>query len=80
MAKLRVSPEFLVSALFQGARPDVEIVGAQFDTFGRLLLLDIRGDGIPAEGQVNAVCRQERFTVEFQPVPGLSTAQPPKGP
>ena len=66
MAKLRISPELLVEAVFAGAK--IEICGASFDSQRQLLLLDITGPEVPDAAEVEAICSVERFSVKFRPI------------
>lgn len=67
MAKLQVSPEMLAQALFQGAAPGVEIVGASFDQQRGIVLLEIAGHGVPDTEYVTAILTKQRFDVKFEP-------------
>jgi hypothetical protein len=67
VSKLQVVPEALAQSLFQGACPEVRIVGASFDHFRGVVLLDIEGPGVPDVPEVLAVCHKvPPLVVEFQ--------------
>ncbi len=70
MAKLNVSPELLVQALFGDSSPgvDVHIRGAAFDEVKRVIVLEIDGLSVPACESVRAEVTVARKTVSFKPV------------
>lgn len=68
MAKLTVSAPALLGALFRDTHPLVDLSGATFDAARQTVELDIVGPGVPECDRVIAVCRVERFDVQFQPV------------
>jgi hypothetical protein len=68
VSQLAVAPELLVQSLFQGACPEVRIVGASFDPLRAVVLLDLGGSGVPDAPEVVAVCHKvPPLKVEFQP-------------
>ncbi|MDN8617865.1 hypothetical protein [Variovorax ginsengisoli] len=69
MAKLEVSVDLLVSALFERSQPNLVVRGASFDAGRNVVELDIVGPGVPECERVVAECHQRSFSVEFKPAP-----------
>lgn len=69
MAKLQISGQFLVLALFQGTQQQLVVRGASFDPTREVIELDIVGPGVPECERVVAECHQRNFSVEFKPAP-----------
>jgi len=70
MAKLRVTPELLVEALFGDTcpSPSVHIRGATFDAVRQVVIFDIDGPDVPSAEYVDAIFTVQRKTVKFKPV------------
>lgn len=68
MAKLRISPEFLLAQLFADAepRPNVEIVGAAFNSITQTIELEIIGADVPDVAEVNAIFTVQRRVVSLK--------------
>lgn len=75
-SRLRVSPELLLSALFDGAPQahTVDVVGASFDAARGHVVLDIAGPDLPDGREVLAMINVKSTTVSFVPV-GPSAAR-----
>lgn len=65
MAKLDVSQEFLLGALFQGEALGVVIRGIRFDRDRGIVELDIEGSKVPDVDRVQVKITQAYTTFEF---------------
>ena len=67
MSKLAITPKYLEQAIFQGACPEVRIIGASFCSFRQVVLLEIEGPGIPEANEITAIIRKTPpILIEFQ--------------
>lgn len=70
MAKLRVSTDLIISALFQAALPSTRIVGASYEDDGvsSSVVLEIEGPTVPDVDYVQAIITQHFREVDFKPI------------